>query len=115
MKWFLLLWAGPIAFLAAWYTLSYYDMSFGLFILSRQGHDLVFSIYGSVLGMPPEAIPPLVARALALDTLLVFALMALRKRKRILAWLQARRSRQAQPSSAPSADLAKSVSLSNAP
>ena len=34
MKWFLIFWAGPIVFLAGWYWLSYYDMSFGIFMLS---------------------------------------------------------------------------------
>lgn len=114
MKWFLILWAGPISFLAAWYTLSYYDMSFGIYMLSREAHDLVFSIYGGVLGLPPETIPPLVARALAFDTVLVFALLAFRKRKIILAWLRARRGLP-DAHHASSADLPKSANLSSAP
>ena len=59
MKWFLILWAGPIALLGSWYGLSYYDMSFGFFMLTRQAHDLVFHIYGHILGIPPESLPPL--------------------------------------------------------
>ena len=110
MKWFLILWAGPVLLLSGWYGLSYYDMSFGFFMLTRQTHDLVFQIYGSVLGIPPETIPPLVARAIAFDSLIVFAIIAFRKRKQIAAWW---RKRQASRSSV--AVLPSDKSLSSAP
>ncbi len=84
MKWFLILWAGPVALLGAWYGLSYYDMSFGFFMLTRQTHDLVFQIYGNILGIPPEDLPPLVARAIALDSLIVLAILIFRRRNRLL-------------------------------
>ncbi len=48
MKTLLLLWALPITILGAWYGLSYYDMSFGIFMLTRDAHDLVFQIYGNI-------------------------------------------------------------------
>ncbi|MCZ7908845.1 DUF6105 family protein [Agrobacterium leguminum] len=92
MKWFLILWAGPVALLGSWYWLSYYDMSFGFYMLTRQTHDLVFEIYGNILGLPPESLPPLVARAIAVDSLIVFAILAFRKRKQIAAWWQGRQS-----------------------
>ncbi|MBO0129490.1 DUF6105 family protein [Agrobacterium burrii] len=92
MKWFLILWAGPVALLGSWYWLSYYDMSFGFFMLTRQTHDLVFQIYGNILGLPPESLPPLVARAIAVDSLIVFAILGFRKRKQIAAWWQGRQS-----------------------
>ncbi|MBP2533450.1 MULTISPECIES: DUF6105 family protein [Agrobacterium] len=92
MKWFLILWAGPVALLGSWYWLSYYDMSFGFYMLTRQTHDLVFEIYGNILGLPPESLPPLVARAIALDSLIVFAILAFRKRKQIAAWWHGRQS-----------------------
>jgi hypothetical protein len=75
MKWFLILWAGPVALLGSWYWLSYYDMSFGFYMLTRQTHDLVFEIYGNILGIPPENLPPMVARAIAVDSLIVFAIL----------------------------------------
>ena len=103
MKWFLILWAGPLALLGGWYGLSYYDISFGFFMLTRDAHDLVFRIYGHVLGMEPEAIPPLVLRAI----------IAFRRRKAIAAWWRARRA-SAQASSG-EADLAIRDSLSSAP
>ncbi len=108
MKWFLILWAGPIALLGSWYGLSYYDMSFGFFMLTRDTHDLVFQIYGHILGIPPEDLPPLVLRAIIVDSFLVLGLIAFRRRKRILAWWQARRQ-------SASAGLANDESLSSAP
>ncbi|MFK3778392.1 DUF6105 family protein [Agrobacterium sp. NPDC089420] len=105
MKWFLILWAGPVALLAGWYWLSYYDMSFGFYMLTRQTHDLVFEIYGNILGLPPESLPPLVARAIAVDSLIVFAIVAFRKRKQIAAWWRGRQS----------AARASAESLSSAP
>ena len=86
MKWFLIFWGGPVAFLGAWYGLSYYDINFGLFILSRQMHDLVFQIYGQILGIPPAELPPLVLRAVLFDGLIVLGLLALRRRLAIFAW-----------------------------
>ena len=91
MKWFLILWAGPIALLGSWYGLSYYDMSFGIFMLTRDAHDLVFRIYGHILGIPPESIPPLVLRAIIVDSLIVLAILAFRRRKKIAAWWRSRR------------------------
>jgi hypothetical protein len=108
MKWFLIFWLGPIVFLSGWYWLSYYDLNFGIFMLSRQVHDLTFEVYGHVLGVPPESIPPLVARAIAVDSLVVLAIIAFRKRKKIAAWWAAR---QASKSSA----LERADNLSSAP
>ena len=108
MKWFLILWAFPIALLGSWYGLSYYDMSFGIFMLTRDAHDLVFRIYGHILGIAPESIPPLVLRAIIVDSLIVFAIIAFRRRKKIIAWWQARRQSS-------SAALASDESLSSAP
>ncbi|MBP1850580.1 DUF6105 family protein [Rhizobium halophytocola] len=92
MKWFLILWAVPILILGGWYGLSYYDINFGIFMLTRQAHDLVFTVYGNILGMPPESIPPLVARAILFDSLVVFAIIAYRKRREIAAWWAARQA-----------------------
>ncbi len=107
MKWFLILWAGPVLLIGAWYGLSYYDMSFGFFMLTRQTHDLVFEVYSQVLGIPAEDIPPLVARAIAVDSLIVFAIIAYRKRKAIAAWWNGRQSVEAA--------LPSDKSLSSAP
>jgi hypothetical protein len=114
MKWFLILWACPVILLTGWYGLSYYDMSFGIFMLTRQAHDLVFAVYGNVLGIPPETIPQLVARAIAFDSLVVFAIIAYRKRKAIAAWYRLRFP-PAQASVSSDAAFSRDTSLSSAP
>lgn len=105
MKWFLLLWAAPVGLLFGWYFLSLNDMSFGVFMLTRQAHDLVFQIYGNILGVDPAILPPMVLRAIAFDSLLVLALVAFRRRKRIAAWWRARQA------SSPVVDERKSLSM----
>ena len=111
MKTLLLLWALPITLLGAWYGLSYYDMSFGIFMLTRDAHDLVFQIYGNVLGIPPETIPPLVLRAIIVDSLILFAIIGFRRRKQIKAWWLARQEKSAELSEA----HVSAESLSSAP
>ena len=111
MKWFLILWAGPVLLLGSWYFLSFYDMSFGFFMLTRQAHDLVFQIYGNVLGIAPETIPPLVLRAIIVDSLILFAIIGFRRRKQIKAWWAARQAKSAKLSEV----RASPESLSSAP
>ena len=91
MKWFLILWFVPITLIASWYGLSYHDINFGFIMLSRQVHDMVFQIYGDMLGMAPEAIPPLLLKALIVDSLIVLAIAAFRWRKQIRAWIESKR------------------------
>jgi hypothetical protein len=85
-------------------------MSFGVFMFTRQMHDLVFQIYGKILGIAPETIPPLVARAIAFDSLLVFAILGFRKRAVILAWWKSRQASRSGKTGLPRAE-----SLSKAP
>jgi len=110
MRWLLIFWAGPIVFLGSWYWLSYYDISFGIFMFTRQVHDLVFQVYGNILGIPPADIPPLVVRAVICDSLLLFSILGFRRRAAIKAWWQARQS-----SKPASSRLASKESLSSAP
>jgi hypothetical protein len=112
MKWLLIFWGGPVSLLAGWYGLSYYDMSFGIFMLTREAHDLVFRVYGHILGIPPETIPPLVARAMIVDTLIVFGLVALRNWRLMAAWY---RRRFGTPQSSEARSLASEANLSSAP
>lgn len=86
MKWFLFFWLAPIAFLGSWYGLSYYDMNFGYFILTRQAHDLVLQLYGETLGIDPQSVAPLVAKAIATDSLFVIGIILFRRRQRIIGW-----------------------------
>jgi hypothetical protein len=108
MRWILIFWAMPIAILGTWYGLSINDINFGYLILSRQMNEFVFQLYGQILGIPPEDIPVLVVRAIIVDSLLLFCILAFRRRKQIAAWWV---SRQKPPSEA----LAIDDSLSSAP
>ncbi|VVT16743.1 DUF6105 family protein [Hoeflea sp. EC-HK425] len=108
MKVFLILWVTPIVLLGSWYGLSYYDMNFGFRILSRDLHDLVFTIYGNLLGIPPETIPPLVLKAIILDTFLVIGFIVIKRRRkqiwagtrRMLGWTESREDAMQVPNSA---------------
>ncbi|MEN9895957.1 MAG: hypothetical protein RIR97_1809 [Pseudomonadota bacterium] len=109
MKWLLGIWGFPVIILFGWYALSYNDMSFGWFMLSREANDLVFKIYGDMLGLPPEVLPPLVAKAIAIDTLIVFALFLIKNRIRLVAFW-----RKAQPT-VPLLERSSNDNLSSAP
>ena len=90
MKVFLVLWIMPIILLGSWYGLSYYDINFGYRILSRELHDLVFTIYGNILGIPPETIPPLVLKAVIVDSCLVVGFIVIKRRRKQI-WAALRR------------------------
>ncbi|MGV8939680.1 MAG: DUF6105 family protein [Allorhizobium sp.] len=115
MKWFLVLWAFPIILLGSWYGLSYNDISFGIFMLTREANDLVFQIYGNVLGIPPEIIPGLVARAIVVDSLAVFAIMGFRRRRMIAAWWGRRQSSKDTSDGRSARSFASADNLSKAP
>ncbi|RCS21993.1 hypothetical protein DUT91_20830 [Phyllobacterium salinisoli] len=93
MRYLLIFWAGPLALFWGWYFLSLNDISFGTTFFSREMNDLVFEVYGNVLGIDPQAIPPLAARACVIDSLILFAIIAFRRRRDILARFQAWRER----------------------
>ena len=92
MRYVLLFWAAPLGFFWGWYFLSLNDLSMGTHFFSRKLHDLVFTIYGNVLGIEPELIPALIAKACFFDTLLIAAILAFRKRAAIILWVKAARS-----------------------
>ena len=90
MRYFLLLWVLPVGGLAAWLYLASHDYSFGAFFFSRDMFDLVFGIYGEILGVDPASLPPLIYKALVVDTLIVASLFAVKRRKDIMAWWKSR-------------------------
>lgn len=90
MRKLLALWIGPLAFFWGWYFLSLNDLG-GVFF-SRALHDQVFNMYGTLLGIEPTAIPGMIAEALAVDSLILFAIIAFRRRRRIAAWWESRRA-----------------------
>jgi Family of unknown function (DUF6105) len=92
MRYILLFWAAPLGFFWGWYFLSLNDFSMGTHFFSRKLHDLVFTIYGNILGLEPELIPALVAKACLFDTLLIAAIFVLKKRRAIIQWVKSLRS-----------------------
>ncbi len=109
MRYILLFWALPLGLFWGWFALSYHDMHFGYVFLSRLVHDFVFEMYGSILGIDPAIIPPMVAKATILDTAIIFGIFGFRRRDRIRAWWEERRSRVTtggQPSALPAAGQA---------
>jgi hypothetical protein len=90
MRYFLFLWVLPVGGLAAWLFLASHDYAFGTLFFSREMYDLVFGIYANILGVEPAVLPPLIYKALVVDTLIVAALFALKRRKDIMAWWKSR-------------------------
>ena len=76
------MWFVPIVLLGVWYGLSANDWHMGTRIFSRELHDLVFGLYGKMLGMDPKELPGLLAKAVAFDSLIVLAIVAFRMRKK---------------------------------
>jgi hypothetical protein len=89
MRALLLLWALPLGLFWGWYFLSLNDLNFGYVMFSRQLHDLVFEIYGEMLGVDPAIIPGMVAKACVFDSLIVLAILAFRRRRVIAGWIRA--------------------------
>ena len=88
MRWILAAWALPLVAFWGWYFLSSYNLHFGYVMLTRDVHDIVFEIYGETLGIDPALLPGLVARACILDTMLLFAILAFRRRAHLSGWLK---------------------------
>src|SRR5262245_59985217 len=93
MRYLIALWVSPLVLFWGWYFLSLNDMNFGYVMLSRRLHDLVFQLYGNMLGIDPATIPVLVARACVFDSFLVACLLAFRGRKAIAARMRQARER----------------------
>jgi hypothetical protein len=103
MRWVFSIWAAPLVIFWGWYFLSLNDMHFGYVMLTRDAHEIVFQLYGEMLGIEPATIPWLLAKACILDTLLLLALWAFRRRRIIAAWIRSVRDRYAGVSPSPSA------------
>jgi hypothetical protein len=93
LRYLLAMWAAPLVLFWGWFFLSYYDINFGYVMLSRQLHDLVFELYGEMLGIDPKIIPGMIAKACVLDGLIVLAIWAFRRRRTIAGWFRAVRER----------------------
>lgn len=101
MRYLLILWASPLFLFWGWFGLSFYDINFGYVMLSRRLHDLVFQLYGEMLGIDPATIPLMLAKACVFDTLILLAIFAFRRRKQIGSRLKERLQRYSSPRSSP--------------
>jgi Family of unknown function (DUF6105) len=90
MKYVVTIWASPLVLFWGWYFLSLNDINFGTVYLTRQLHDLVFELYGGILGVDPASIPGMIAEACFFDTLLVIAIWTFRRRREVDAWAKER-------------------------
>lgn len=82
MRLILILWIIPIVVFWGWYGLSANDISMGSLFFSRAFHDHMFRLYGSMLGVPPQEVPMLIAGTFAFDTMLLVGMSALRWHKK---------------------------------
>ena len=101
MKYIFAAWAAPLVIFWGWFFLSLNDINFGSVFLTRDLHDLVFQIYGEMLGVDPETIPMMVANACIFDTGIIAAIWAFRRRREIAAWVKARYGRYMESRSEP--------------
>ena len=81
MRTLFLLWAFPVVLFWGWYGLSVNDVNFGTAVLSRHTHDVIFALYGKILGMPAGEVPWALAKIFAFDSLIVLAFALWRWRK----------------------------------
>lgn len=93
MRVLLALWFAPLVLFWGWFFLSLNDINFGYIMLSRQLHDVVFELYGEMLGIDPAIIPGMVAKACFFDSLIVLAIWGFRRRRAIAGWVRKRTGR----------------------
>ncbi|EIM78189.1 hypothetical protein A33O_00330 [Nitratireductor aquibiodomus RA22] len=92
MRYLLIFWALPLGLFWGWYGLSYHDINFGLGFFSREMNDLLFRIYGDILGIDPAIIPGMVARACVLDSFILLGIVAFRRRRALWSWFREKRA-----------------------
>ncbi len=93
MRYVFWFWFVPMGFLWSWYLLSLNDISMGLSFYSRDTHDLVFAIYGHILGMEKETVINLLIKACIVDSFLIMGILAFRRRRQIAQWWRERSAR----------------------
>lgn len=102
IRYLLIFWGLPLGSFWGWYTLSYFNAGLGTIYLTRNFHDLYFELAGNILGVPPEAVPLIIAKVCVVDTLVIFGIAAIGKRHSIAGLI--RRFRKRDDVSLPSAD-----------
>ena len=77
---------------------------------AREVFDQTFAIYGAILGMTPEEIGWLIAEAILIDSLILLAIIAFRRRRTIAAYIAQRRA-AAKPSTQDDVDHRSATGL----
>lgn len=93
MRTLLTLWAAPLVLFWGWYFVSLNDWNMGYALLTREANDLIFQFYadalaqvsadvwGEAVRIDPADLPGMLARTLVIDSALLLALVAFRKRR----------------------------------
>lgn len=102
MRYIFAIWAAPLVLFWGWYFASINDMHFGYWMLSRQFNLAIFELYGELLGVDPATIPWMMGKAFLVDTLIILAIWAYRRRKLIAERVRVLRTRYFSAESAPS-------------
>lgn len=93
MRWLVTFWAAPLLLFWGWYFVSLNDWNFGYVVLTRALHDVLFQLYGELLGVDPATLPGMLAKGCLFDGMLLAGLIAFRKRRAIAARLRERQLR----------------------
>lgn len=83
IRYLLIFWALPLGSFWAWFFLSYLNVGFGTIYFTRGFHELYFKLAGQILGVPPATVTVMIAKACIVDTLIIFAIVAVSKRRAI--------------------------------
>jgi hypothetical protein len=105
MKYIIAIWAAPLVLFWGWFFLSLNDINFGFVFLTRQVHDLVFRLYGNMLGIDPATIPGMIADACLFDSAVIAAIWAFRRRREIAGWARSQYLRYFSRPRAPDAPI----------
>lgn len=103
MRYIFGIWAAPLVLFWGWYFLSLNDINFGFLMMSRAFNLALFDLYGEMIGVDPATIPWMLGKAFFLDTMIILAIWAFRRRRLIAERVKLMRERYLTAESAPNA------------
>lgn len=103
MRYIFGIWAAPLVLFWGWYFLSINDLNFGYWWMSVRFNLAIFDLYGEILGVDPATIPWMMGKAFFIDTLIILAIWAFRRRRQLADRLRLLRQRYLAAESAPNA------------
>ncbi|MEN3791304.1 DUF6105 family protein [Fulvimarina sp. MAC3] len=86
MRAFILFWLLPLSAFWGWFFSARADV--GYVVFSREVFDKTFAVYEALLGLDADAIAWLIAEAIVLDTAIILAILAFRRRKKIASFIR---------------------------